>query len=87
MPHRPAVTAESSARASLYVVTNQYGARRVTVPLAVGSGVDDAATVDGENIAALEHVVAGDAVNNLVKDGGAYGRRVVVVAVEVGGAT
>ena len=71
-----------------HIVTNQHSTCRVTVPLAIGSGVDDVcSTVDGENIAVLEHVVAGDAVNNLVVDGGAYGRRVVVVAVEVGGAT
>ena len=88
MPHRLAGDGGELRAGFAYVVTNQYGARRVTVPLAVGSGVDDVcATVDGENIAVLEHVVAGDAVNNLVVDGGAYGRRVVVVAVEVGGAT
>ena len=57
------------------------------MPLAVGIGVNNVcATVNGENVAILEYVVAGDTVNNLVVDGGTYGRRVVVVAVEVGGA-
>ena len=69
-------------------VANQYGARRIAVPLAVGCGINNVrTTVDGENVAILEHVVAGDTVNNLVVDGGAYGCRVIVVAVEVGGAT
>ena len=88
VPHRLAGDGGELRAGFAYVVTNQHSTCRVTVPLAVGGGVDNVcATVDGENIAVLEHVVAGDAVNNLVVDGGAYGRRVVVVAVEVGGAT
>ena len=88
VPHRLAGDGGEFRAGFAYVVTNQHSTCRVTVPLAVGSGVDDVcATIDGENIAVLEHVVARDAVNNFVVDGGAYGRRVVVVAVEVGGAT
>ena len=87
MPHCLASDGGELRAGFAYVITNQHSTCRVTVPLAVGGGVDDVcATVDGENIAVLEHVAAGDAVNNLVVDGGAYGRRVVVVAVEVGGA-
>ena len=88
MPHCLAGNGGELRAGFAHIATDQHGTCRVAVPLAVGGGVDNVcATVDGENIAVLEHVVAGDAVNNLVVDGGAYGRRVVVVAVEVGGAT
>ena len=53
VPHRLAGDSEeSSARASLTLLPTSTVQCRVTVPLAVGSRVDDVcATVDGENIA------------------------------------
>ena len=86
VPHRLAGHGRELRARFAYVVTDQNGTCRVAVPLAVGGGVNHVCTtVDGEDIAVLENVVAGDTVNDLVVDGGAYGCRVVVVAVEVGG--